>query len=180
MPEPENASPSARSRSSSRTCRLHRSAELHIFFDVDYTILGGHDLTLRPQTVEVFTRLREDGHNVYVWSGEGERWTVVRTHGLEELVSGVYGKPLHNYRERLDEFKVPVVPDFVIDDYPGIVRCFGGMCVPEYLGVPRHGGAEDRVFDDVYEAIGVLAAGGVPDHPRYYPGEGDGPAIPKR
>jgi hypothetical protein len=117
---------------------------------------------------------------VYVWSGEGERWTVVRTHGLEELVSGVYGKPLHNYRERLDEFKVPVVPDFVIDDYPGIVRCFGGMCVPEYLGVARHGGVEDRMFDEVYEVIGVLAAGGVPEHPRYYPAGGDGPAIPTR
>jgi hypothetical protein len=140
---------------------------------------------LRPHTVEVFTKLRDDGHDVYVWSGEGERWTVVRAHGLEPLVSGVYGKPLHTYRERLDEFKVPVVPDFVIDDYPGIVRCFGGMCVPEYLGEPRHSSPahpreEDTVLQVVYDVITVLANGDVPDHPRYYPGEGVGEAIPAK
>ena len=159
---------------------------MHVFFDVDYTILGGYDSSLRPHTVEVFERLRADGHDVYVWSGEGERWQVVRNHGLEELVSGVYGKPLHDYRERLELFKVPVVPDFVIDDYPGIVRCFGGIQVPEYFGGAsrgRVGGApavEDTVFLDVYEAIAVLARGGTPEHPRYYPGEGAGPAIPRR
>ena len=95
-------------------------------------------------------------------------------------MSGVYGKPLHDYRERLEEFKVPVVPDFVIDDYPGIVSCFGGMQVPEYLGRARSGGADDRVLDDVYDVIRVRAAGGVPDHPRYRPGDGHGAAIPKR
>ena len=106
---------------------------MHIFFDVDYTILG-RDSTLRPGTHEIFTRLRDDGHQVYVWSGEGERWGVVRNHGLEDLVSGVYGKPLHDYEERLGEFGVPVVPDFVIDDYPGIVRAFGGVCITDYVG----------------------------------------------
>ena len=107
---------------------------MHIFFDVDYTILG-RDYTLRPGTHDVFTRLREDGHQVYVWSGEGERWGVVRKHGLEELVDGVYGKPLHDYEARLGEFGVPVVPDFVIDDYPGIVRAFGGVCITDYVGL---------------------------------------------
>jgi hypothetical protein len=145
---------------------------MHIFFDVDYTILGGADLSLRPHTHEVFTRLRDDGHLVYVWSGEGERWGVVRGHNLIDLVSGVYGKPLHNYRERLDEFKVPVVPDFVIDDYPGIVRCFGGICIPEYFGTRypgAPGGPADTALEEVYETIKVLASGGTPDHPRYYP-----------
>jgi len=121
---------------------------------------------------------------VYVWSGEGERWPVVRTHRLEHLVSGVYGKPLHDYRERLEMFKVPVVPDFVIDDYPGIVRCFGGMHVPEYFGgrSPLRGetAPEDTVFHDVYDAIALLARGDTPAHPRYYPGEGSGAAIPRR
>jgi hypothetical protein len=141
---------------------------MQIFFDVDYTILGGRDLSLRPGTHEVFTRLREDGHDVHVWSGEGERWGVVRNHGLEHLVSGVYGKPLHDYRARLEEFRVPVVPDFVIDDYPGIVRCFGGMYIPEYFGRPRNGDAEDTEFEAVYEMITTLGAGGTPTHPRYY------------
>ena len=62
------------------------SLTMHIFFDVDYTILG-RDSTLRPGTHEIFTRLRDDGHHVYVWSGEGERWGVVRNHGLEDLVT---------------------------------------------------------------------------------------------
>jgi len=135
---------------------------------------------LRPHTVEVFTRLVEDGHNVYVWSGEGERWSVVRTHGLEPLVSGVYGKPLHDYRERLDEFNVPVMPDFVIDDYPEIVRAFGGMCVPEYLGERHTADSGDTVLQTVYEVITTLAAGDTPQHPRYYPGLGAGPAIPQK
>jgi hypothetical protein len=150
---------------------------MNIFFDVDYTILGGRDLTLRPGTHEIFTRLRDDGHDVYVWSGEGERWSVVRNHGLEHLVSGVYGKPLHNYKARLEEFRVPVMPDFVIDDYPGIVRCFGGMYISEYFGSPLRGrdGAleeEDAEFEVVYDLIKVVAAGGVPEHPRYYAAEG--------
>ena len=140
---------------------------MHIFFDVDYTILGGVDRSLRPLTHEVFTRLREDGHLVYVWSGEGERWGVVRGHDLTDLVSGVYGKPLSNYMSRLDEFKVPVVPDFVIDDYPGIVRCFGGICIPEYYSRAYH--AEDRALEQVYETITVLASGATPTHPWYYP-----------
>jgi hypothetical protein len=155
---------------------------LHVFFDVDYTILGGYDFSLRPYTVEVFERLRDDGHHVYVWSGEGQRWTGVRSHGLEHLVDGVYGKPLDDYRARLGEFDVPVVPDFVIDDYPGIVRCFGGMHVPEYLGGARraNGPGADTVFLEVYDAIRGLATGDTPDHPRYHPGDGAGEAIPRR
>jgi hypothetical protein len=139
---------------------------MNIFFDVDYTILG-RDHTLRPGTLEVFERLVDDGHDVYVWSGEGVRWSVVRNHGLEHLVTGVYGKPLLDYENRLVEFGIPVVPDFVIDDYPGIVRAFGGVCVPDYLG--KHYGADDREFEVVYAIICSHAAGEVPEHPRYYP-----------
>jgi hypothetical protein len=150
---------------------------MHIFFDVDYTILGARDYSLRPRTREIFGQLRDDGHDVYVWSGEGERWGVVRTHGLEDLVSGVYGKPLDDYRNRLAEFRVPVTPDFVIDDYPGIVRCFGGVYIKEYFGGPYGGGHGEAAEDDgeldiVYETIKLLAAGGIPDHPRYFPAEG--------
>ena len=113
------------------TARATRT--LHVFFDVDYTILGGYDASLRPHTVEVFERLREDGHDVYVWSGEGERWPVVRTHGLEHLVSGVYGKPLHDYRERLEVLRREILAfglaehqlDPRRDDAQGIVHLVG-------------------------------------------------------
>jgi hypothetical protein len=139
---------------------------MHIFFDVDYTILG-RDYTLRPGTREVFERLVEDGHFVYVWSGEGERWGVVQRHGLEDLVHGVYGKPLQDYVNRLADFGIPVVPDFVIDDYPGIVRAFGGICITDYISLSD--GHADRELEAVYEVISLQAAGDVPDHPRYYP-----------
>jgi hypothetical protein len=145
---------------------------VHVFFDVDYTILGGFDRSLRPRTHEVFLKLRADGHHVYVWSGEGERWSVVRRHNLTELVSGVYGKPLRDYVARLPEFHIPVVPDFVVDDYPEIVHCFGGIRIPEYFGVTHtgaSGGAADSALDDVYQAVKTLAEGGTPSHPNYYP-----------
>jgi hypothetical protein len=146
---------------------------MHIFFDVDYTILGGWDNSLRPGTHDVFTRLRDDGHDVYVWSGEGVRWGVVRSFELEELVSGVYGKPLSDYRRRLTEFEVPVVPDFVIDDYSGIVRCFGGVWIPEYLGeshASARGQEPDDALETVYDVIQLVAAGETPEHPRYFAG----------
>ena len=43
---------------------------MNIFFDVDYTILG-LDNSLRPETKEVFQRLVDEGHLVYIWSGRG-------------------------------------------------------------------------------------------------------------
>ena len=92
---------------------------MNIFFDVDYTILG-LDNSLRPDTKEIFQRLVDEGHLVYIWSGQGERWEVVRKFGLEPLVSGVYEKPLSDFFNRLGGLGVPVVPDFVIDDYPEV------------------------------------------------------------
>src|SRR5262245_41617754 len=148
---------------------------MHIFFDVDYTILG-RDFTLRPGTREVMERLVEDGHHVYVWSGEGERWGVVQKHGLEDLVRGVYGKPLQDYQNRLADFGIPVIPDFVIDDYPGIVRAFGGVCITDYLGT--YDGHADNELELIYEVICAHAAGEVPEHPRYYPTPPPLPPLP--
>jgi hypothetical protein len=105
---------------------------MNIFFDVDYTIIGGLDGSLRPGTVEVFEQLVELGHDVYVWSGVGIRWHEVRQAGLEPFVKGVYQKPLSDFSAGLIRYKVPVVPDFIIDDYPGIVHHFGGMLIKPY------------------------------------------------
>lgn len=108
---------------------------MNVFFDMDYTILG-MDGSLRPGTIEVFEQLVAQGHDVYVWSGIGVRWEEVRQSGLEPLVKGVYRKPLSDFRAGLDRYGIPVTPDFVIDDYPGIVQFFGGVCIKEY--VSRH------------------------------------------
>jgi hypothetical protein len=105
---------------------------VNVFFDVDYTIIG-FDGSLRPNTVQVFEQLVALGHDVYVWSGVGVRWGEVRKAGLEPLVQGVYQKPLSDFDAGLERYGVPVVPDFVIDDYPGIVEHFGGLCIKPYV-----------------------------------------------
>jgi hypothetical protein len=106
---------------------------MNVFFDMDYTIVGGIDGSLRPGTLEVFEELVGLGHDLYIWSGVGVRWGEVRRAGLEPYVKGVYCKPLSEFSEGLDRFGIPVVPDFVIDDHAGIVRHFGGYCIKEYI-----------------------------------------------
>ena len=105
---------------------------MKIFFDVDYTILGLDD-SLRPGTMETLTQLRDEGNEIYIWSGMGERWEVVEKFNLRPLISGVYEKPTHHFQERLEELGVPFEPDFVIDDYPEVVSAFGGVWVPPYF-----------------------------------------------
>ena len=121
---------------------------MNIFFDVDYTILGMED-SLRPGTKETFQKLIDDGHLVYIWSGLGPRWEVVRKHKLEKFASGVYEKPTERFMERLVELEVPLVPDFVIDDYPEVVAAFGGVWVPPYF-FKRSG---DDQMERIYKII---------------------------
>ena len=125
---------------------------MNIFFDVDYTILG-LDNSLRPRTKETFQRLVDDGHKIYIWSGMGLRWEEVRTHGLEELVSGVYEKPTNHYEERLSELGVPVRPDFVIDDYPEIASFFGGIWVPPYFFKRSKDEQMDRIYNIITDYV---------------------------
>jgi hypothetical protein len=104
---------------------------MNVFFDVDYTILGW-DWTLRPHTRSVFEQLIADGHVVYVWSGVGIRTADLEKHALIDLVAGVYQKPLDDFDAGLEKYGIPVVPDFVIDDYPEIVEHFGGLHITPY------------------------------------------------
>lgn len=125
---------------------------MKIFFDVDYTILGLDD-SLRPGTRENLERLRDDSHELYIWSGMGERWEVVEKHQLTSLVSGVYVKPTHHFHERLDELGVPFEPDFVIDDYPEVVAAFGGVWVPPYFFKRSFDEEMDRVYRIVCDFV---------------------------
>ncbi len=79
---------------------------MNIFFDVDNTIITW-DVKLRPGVHEVFTRLREDGHTIYLWSGMGPRWEVVKRFDLHEHVADCFWKPLHNHHARMEEQKCP-------------------------------------------------------------------------
>jgi hypothetical protein len=50
---------------------------------------------------------------------------------------------------RLEELGVPMIPDFVVDDYPEIVTAFGGFIVSEYfIQQPA-----DQETYDVYHTI---------------------------
>ncbi len=100
-----------------------------IFFDCDDTLLTWN-WRLRPHTHDVLRRLVEHGCQVYLWSGLGERWDIVKRFDLAPLLSGVYAKPLYRCRERLAELKVPFAPDYVVDDHPLIVETFGGWLIP--------------------------------------------------
>ena len=132
---------------------------MKIFFDVDYTILGLDD-SLRPGTIETFQKLNDDGHEIYIWSGMGERWEVVRKHNLEPFIKGVYEKPTHHFHERLNELGVPFEPDFVIDDYPEVVAAFSGVWVPPYFFKRSVDQEMDRIYRIICE---VLSTGGSED-----------------
>ena len=135
---------------------------MKIFFDVDYTILGLDD-SLRPGTMETLQKIKDDGHEIYIWSGMGERWEVVKKHNLEPLISGVYEKPTHHFHERLEELGVPFEPDFVIDDYPEVVAAFGGVWVPPYF-FKR---SVDQEMDRIYKIIADVVATGSSEDRQY-------------
>ena len=135
---------------------------MKIFFDVDYTILGLDD-TLRPGTRETFQKLLDDDHEIFIWSGMGERWEVIEKHKLNPYISGVYEKPTHHFHERLEELKIHFEPEFVIDDYPEVVAAFGGAWVPPYF-FSRN---VDQQMDRVYQIVCDFAKDGTSEDKQY-------------
>jgi hypothetical protein len=123
---------------------------LNVFFDVDYTILAV-DGSLRPRTRETFERLVNDGHNLFIWSGVGLRKWEVKKHDLESFVTGIYQKPIQDCVAGLEEMKVPLWPDFVIDDYPEIVDVFGGILVSPYFFKSDSDDQMDRIYNIITE-----------------------------
>ena len=125
--------------------KYHRP--LNVFFDVDGTLITW-DNRIRPHVHDVFQQLKDDGHAIYIWSGIGVRTEVVERHDLHDFISGLYGKPLYSFRDRLHLF-TPVAPDFVIDDYPEIVSDLGGV----QIRPPVWPMTDDREMWRVYEAF---------------------------
>jgi hypothetical protein len=121
---------------------------VNVFFDIDNTIIGTIDGSVRPGTHEVFEQLVDRGHDVYIWSGMGVRWAEVRKAGLEPFIKGVYQKPMSHYEEGLAYYGVPVTPDFIVDDHPEIVEHFGGHCIAVYLrrGPGFYGDADRELY----------------------------------
>ncbi len=125
---------------------------MRIFFDVDDTLITW-DVRLRPGVVEVFERLREDGHDLYLWSGYGPRWEIVRRFDLHDHVIDCFWKPLYDHHQRLPELGVPFVPDFVVDDHPEIISVFTGVQIRE----PRMPLETDQEMWRIYDEIAAFA-----------------------
>ncbi len=135
---------------------MPREQGVNIFFDCDYTIISWNG-RLRPGVREVFDRLKGDGHTIYVWSGAGIRWHEVRLHGLAPYVTECFHKPLYNYRERMEGMGVNPQPDFVVDDYPDIVKALGGIRVRPYV----YERLSDTDMETVYQIVTSLSGNGV-------------------
>ena len=51
---------------------------------MDYTILGLDDSLYVPGTLETLqAAARTKNHEIFIWSGMGERWEVVEKHNLD-------------------------------------------------------------------------------------------------
>jgi hypothetical protein len=125
---------------------------MNIFFDVDHTIIDS-DNRLRPGVRDVFARLFEAGHSIYLWSGIGARWEIVRACGLEPWVAGCFDKPLYHYEAMLAPLGIPVRPDFVVDDHPHLVHAFGGSVVAPYRSPNASDTEMDRVFREIEQDV---------------------------
>lgn len=130
---------------------------MNIFFDVDDTLITWN-VKLRPDVHDVFEQLRKDGHDVYLWSGYGPRWEVVRTFNLHDLILDCFWKPLYDHHRRLPELGVPFAPDFAVDDHAEIIEAFGGTVVFP-AGQPF---TEDFEMRRVYDEITRFAATRIP------------------
>ena len=121
---------------------------MNIFFDVDYTLITW-DVKLRPGVREVFEQLRSEGHVIYLWSGVGPRWEIVRRFELHEHITDCFWKPLYDHHSRMIELGVTVFPDYVIDDHQEIVDAFVGTTIKE-PAMPLHTDTELwRVYDTI-------------------------------
>ena len=138
--------------------------QMHIFFDVDYTILSAYG-QLRPGVRDTFQKLVDDGHTLHIWSGVGIRTSEIRYHDLEHFVAGVYLKPMWDYIAEWDRQGIGVQPDFIIDDHKEIVEKFGGIVVHPYF----YPDDRDREMDGVYQAIRDYAETGSTIHPGFRP-----------
>jgi len=131
----------------SSVCR-QPGLSVNIFFDVDHTLIDSGN-RLRPGVRELFAQLTAEGHQIYLWSGIGERPEVLDQHGLGAYVTACYVKPLYQHRRMLGPLGIGVNPDFAIDDHPDLPAVFGGITVQRFLVYD----AGDREMERVYAAI---------------------------
>ena len=101
---------------------------MNVFFDVQGTLLTMEEVP-RPRAREAFVRLKEMGHDLYLWSsgGAGYATEAAELLGVSDLVEGCFGK-----RQEPD---VPV--DFAVDDDASVVEAHGGYRIEPFDGDPH-------------------------------------------
>ncbi len=124
--------------------------QLNVFFDVDNTLIMWNG-SLRNHVRDVFTALKESGHEIYIWSGVGIREWDMKRNNLDGFVTDYFVKPLEQHHEKLESLGVPMVPDFVIDDHRSVVEAFGGYHIGDDPG------PDDRELLDVLDLINAFA-----------------------
>lgn len=114
---------------------------MNVFFDVLDALLSEEDVP-RPHAREVFLRLRETGHEVYLWSSAGGAYAAAAADllGVADLIGGCFGK----------RHSPEVEVDFVVDDDASVVNSYGGHRVDPYGGDPW-----DKELLRVPQAVGT-------------------------
>jgi hypothetical protein len=112
---------------------------VNVFFDVQGTLVSGGDA--RPHAREVFLRLAQGGHDVYLWSSAGAEYArrASALLGVEDVILGCFSKL----------GSPPVAVDLAVDDDKGFAEGHGGLYVAPFDGDP-----EDRGLLAVLDAVG--------------------------
>ena len=100
---------------------------MNIFFDVQGTLLTMEEVP-RPRAREAFLMLKEEGHDLYLWSSGGAGYAAEAAEllGVTDLVE--------DYLDKRSEPDVPV--DFAVDDDASVVEAHGGYRVAPFGGDP--------------------------------------------
>ncbi len=116
---------------------------MNVFFDVLDTLLTD-DGVPRPHAREVFRKLNEMGHEVYLWSSAGGAYAAAAAEilGVTDLVADCFGK------RREPDLGV----DFAVDDDASFVGSRGGHRVEPFDGDPYD--------EELLKVPGAVAASG--------------------
>jgi hypothetical protein len=106
-------------------------------------------------------RLVDDGHQLYIWSGNGIRWRDVRKHELESLIVDCLEKPVANYISAVQAMEIK--PDLVVDDHLEIVAALGGVWARTYY-FPN---SADEEMEHIYRVISEWADTGTSGDPQF-------------
>jgi len=123
------------------------------------------DGSLRPGSEEVFGKLVHGGDHIYIWSGVGLRTLDMERLRLTKYISGIFVKPLKDFKQELHHLGIEPWPDFVVDDHRDIVETFGGIHIEPYY----FRSAEDGQMGNLYQAILEYSRNGTCCHRGFKP-----------